>query len=489
VDESARTGGKKPRQQQHRANGPEPPVDQVALDLERALIGSLLMGAAWADVAHIVHIEDFSPAHRLIVSAIATLAGNGEAYDPVLTERQLQRTEHSEAAGGLAYLSELYRHTPSTINRVSYARQHRERALQRQLPAECRDDDEALARLRSKLSELDALKTPAARPSIILRHVADIVEEYRETEWLNGLHNILERRVIAVLAGVRDTLKSFVATHWGMTAALNGESVVILSGEGGGLGRRIEAWMRELAPARDLHELPVIALEHAVRLNVPEVMAMLVTAIDAQAVVPNVIVVDTLSKFTPGLKENSSEEMAAFLHLLSSALREHYDCTVLLVAHAGHGDVTRPRGSSVLMGNPDAEYISNKPDPKAQNVLVSRDRFKDSPALPPLAYTAKVIDLGRLDRHGDPVTSLVMWEASAGAVIASKPALKGAAQKKLLAALQERSPDGSAIWTLEEIRTIGRTLNLHKSTARDAANFLSTSGHLGATAGGWRLNP
>lgn len=327
-------------------------------------------------------------------------------------------------------------------------------------------------------------------PEIVLRHVADIVDERRESEWLKGLHKILERRVIAMLAGFRDTLKSFIAMHWAMTAALSGESVVILSGEGGGLGRRIEAWMQEFAPVRNLRELKLLALERPVRLNSAEVMTHLVAAINAAGIHPTLILIDTLSKFTPGMKENASEEVAAFLHLLSTLLRDHYGCTVLLVAHAGHGDAKRPRGSSVLMANPDAEYIVEKPDPKALNVLVTRDRFKDSPTLPPLAYAAQVVDLGRVDSYGEAVTSLVLFEAQAGAVIASKPALKGAAQKKLLAALQEQSPDGLAIWTLEDIRSIGtKELKLHKSSARSAANFLTTSGHLGPAAGGWRLNP
>jgi KaiC/GvpD/RAD55 family RecA-like ATPase len=345
---------------------------------------------------------------------------------------------------------------------------------------------EAAQRLLAARAKLDA----APPPPIVLRHVADIVEEHRETQWLDGLHKILERRVIALLAGVRDTLKSFIATHWAMTAAVKGERVVILSGEGLGLGRRIEAWMKEFAPARKLRELQVIALEKAVRLQVAEVMAALVAAINAAGITPTLIVIDTLSKFTPGMKENAQEEVSAFLDQLSAALRERYDCTILLVAHAGHGDAKRPRGSSVLMANPDAEYIAEKPDRKQQNVLVSRDRFKDSPAFPTLAYTANVADLGRLDRYGEPVTTLVLWEAAAGELIASKRALKGAAQKKLLAALQELSPDGSAIWTLEDIRSIGaKELELPKSTARYAANHLTTSGHLSATAGGWRLNP
>ena len=459
---------------------------------EAAVLGALLIGAPFAEVARIIGPEHFTRSDAaLIFRAIAALAGARTATDAVTVADLLEQTGHLQAAGGLAALSELARTTPTRENVSVYALAVRKDAdcrRLRKLVQEC-DGVELLDGVQGVLSARAALVAPS-QPTVVLRHLADVVEEHSETEWLNGLQKILERRVIALLAGFRDTLKSFIATHWAMTAAINGESVVILSGEGGGLGRRIEAWMKELAPVRKLRDLKILALERPIRLNASEVMLQLVAAIDAAGINPTLIVIDTLSKFTAGMKENASEEVAAFLHLVSTLLRDHYGCTVLLVAHAGHGDAKRPRGSSVLMANPDSEYITSKPDAKQQNVLVSRDRFKDSPALPPLAYTAHVVDLGREDNYGDPVTSLVLWEAQAGAVIASKPAVQGSARRKLLAGLQERSPDGTAVWTLAEIRAIGtKELKLPKNSAYDAANFLTTSGHMTQTVGGWKLNP
>ena len=469
-----------------RAQASPPPEDGRAIKSEEEVIGALLKGRPWSEISHVARAEDYSREHRLILAAIEQLADSGEPHDAIMVSQQLERRGHLLAAGGLARLSQLCRDTVTEANIGAHARAVRKTAITRRLPA-THHDPEAIAGLQRDLAELEALEKPAAPPAIVLRHVADIVAERRETEWLSGLHKILERRVIAVLAGVRDTLKSFIATHWAMSAAVKGESVLILSGEGRGLGRRIEAWMKEFAPARNLRDLPVIALEHAVRLNAGEVMAVLVAAIDDAGIIPTLILVDTLSKFTPGMNENSTEEMGAFLHLLSSMLREHYGCTVLVVAHAGHNDVTRPRGSSTLMANPDAEYIAKRPDPKEQNILVSRERFKDSPAFPPLAYTAKVLDLGRLDIYGEPVTSCVLWEASAGALIAAKPELQGKAQRQLMAALRAQAPTGPGIWTLADMREIGRTAGLHKNTARAAAEALTFSAHLTATVGGWKL--
>jgi hypothetical protein len=459
---------------------------------EANVLGSLLLGEPYAEVASFLGPQHFTvPAAALIYRAIAALASTGTVTDPFTVSELLSQLGHTQATGGIETLSKLARDTIVQKNFVTHARVVRDHADCRRLQQLAQSATgtellESVQRVMTARAPLDAREAPPT-PPIELRHVADIVAERRETEWLNGLHKILERRVIAILGGVRDTFKSFVGTHWCMVAAVSGESVVMLSGEGGGLGRRIEAWLQEFAPAKNLRDLKLLALERALRLNAAEVMAALSAAIDAAGVVPTLILIDTLSKFTPGMKENASEDVAAFLHLLSSALRERYGCTTLLVAHAGHGDAKRPRGSSVLMANPDAEYMAEKPDPKERTVLVSRDRFKDSPALPPLAYTAKVVDLGRLDAYGEPVTSLVLWEADSGHVIASKPALQGAAQRKLLAALQERSPDGSKVWSLEDIRSIGRELNLPRSSARYAANYLTTSGHLEAAGPGWKL--
>src|SRR5262249_52890184 len=150
--------------------------------------------------------------------------------------------------------------------------------------------------------------------------------------------------------------------------------------------------------------------------------------------------------------------------------RDHYGATVLLVAHSGHADPKRPRGSSTLMCNPDSEYIVERPSPTDNAVTVSRERYKDSAALAPLAYLAEVVDLQRVDRYGKPVTSLVLKNADAAAMIPAKKVseLRGKAQRQLLAALREATTDGAAIWTLADMREIGRKAGLDKGTARSA---------------------
>ena len=70
-------------------------------------------------------------------------------------------------------------------------------------------------------------------------------------------------------------------------------------------------------------------------------------------------------------------------------------------------------------------------------VTVSRERFKDGAALPPLAYEARVSDLGRCDKYGDPVTSLALLSTDA-------PVIKKASgrnQQRAVVALTEWTRD------------------------------------------------
>jgi AAA domain len=273
--------------------------------------------------------------------------------------------------------------------------------------------------------------TKEAKPRVVLRRAHEIVAEQREIAWL--LYKILEACVLAVLAGPRGTFKSFIALDWVMRIALQGYTVVILSGEGAGLDRRIDAWMRTHAPDVDLATLSILVLEHPLNLNLAADMEALREALEALPEKPAAVVVDTFSKFSAGIDENDNSEVAAYLSALAEQIREAFQTTVLLVAHSGHGDAKRPRGASTLMANPDAEYIVERPSPTVMNVTVSRERFKDGASLPPLAYEAKVIDLGRTDAYGEAVTSLALVTSDAPPI----PKRAGKYQERFETALKE----------------------------------------------------
>jgi hypothetical protein len=290
-------------------------------------------------------------------------------------------------------------------------------------PAEAYADDPQVARTAPAQN---------AKPKLVLRRAHEIVAEKRETTWL--LHKIIEANVLAVLAGPRGTFKSFIALDWLMRIALQGHTVVILSGEGAGIDRRIDAWMRTHAPDVELENMSVLVLERPLNLSLAVDMEALREAFEALPEKPAAVVIDTFSKFSAGIDENDNSEVAAYLSVLSECIRDAFGATVLLVAHSGHGDAKRPRGASSLMANPDAEYIVERPSPATMTVTVSRERFKDGASLPPMAYEAKVIDLGRSDAYGESVTSLALVTSDAPAIVAKRV---GKYQERFETALKE----------------------------------------------------
>jgi hypothetical protein len=330
--------------------------------------------------------------------------------------------------------------------------------------------------------------TNATGRRLTLRSIGEIVAERREATWL--IHNVLEANVLAVLAGPRASFKSFIGLDWAMRIAAAGNPVVILSGEGAGLGRRAEAWVQEHGNGRTLDELRLLALESVANLNAEADMGSLQQGIDEAGIRPALIIVDTFSKFSAGLDENSNQEVAEYLSKLTIGLRERYSATVLLVAHSGHGDSKRPRGASALMANPDAEYIVERPDVQAMVVNVTRERFKDTASMAPVAYEATEVDLGRADKYGERVKSLVMRETAAAGRKEREAMPQGKAQRQLLTALRERQKgsDSEMIWSLPDLRQIGREAAMSKTTAHAAAEALAFSPFMTGTVGGYKLS-
>jgi hypothetical protein len=325
---------------------------------------------------------------------------------------------------------------------------------------------------------------PCHPPKITLRPIGNIVAERRSVQWL--LPRVIEANVLAVIAGKRGTFKSFIALDWLMRIATTGKPAVMLSGEGAGLDRRVDAWMRAYGANIDIDTLPLLALERAVNLHAKEVMRALVAAIEAANFKPAIICIDTMSKYTAGLDENSNAEVAAFLTDLGAHLRDRYQATVLLVAHTGHGEGKRPRGAYALMANPDSEFIVERQD-GAMMVAISRERYKDAPSLAPLAYTLEPVDLGRLDELGDPVNSLILRPAEQAA---PRVRAKGANQVKALVALKEWSrANADAIHiTSPDISALLKAQGIARTRRPDALNFLVNSRILTAAIGGFTVH-
>jgi AAA domain len=281
------------------------------------------------------------------------------------------------------------------------------------------------------------------------RKLSALLTERRNVEWL--IRDFLEAGVIALFAGPKGSYKSALANDIAMRVACTGAPVFILSPEGSGLQRRLQGWLDEFQPFVNAETLPLYVRDRRLNLSAAEEMATLVTWLDEiekETGKPIALcVIDTWSKATAHDEDNNTQTK-----LLLGEIDRHLrhrgpkSATVLLVAHTGHSNQERARGASALAADTDAEYIVSF---KNETVAVTRGRFKDSPALPPLYFKPKARTLNYADGEGIKATSVVLVPVSAPAKRAQN--LTDTQQELLDHVTARLAVDGKAL-SLDRIR-------------------------------------
>nr|VFK58962.1 MAG: primary replicative DNA helicase [Candidatus Kentron sp. UNK]VFK68648.1 MAG: primary replicative DNA helicase [Candidatus Kentron sp. UNK] len=104
-------------------------------EAEQSVLGGLMMdGDALDRIADKLDAEDFyRKEHGLIFAAIRELAADGQPIDAVTVSERLEKRQLAQRAGGLAYLGNLVKSTPSAANITAYAEIVSEHALLRAL--------------------------------------------------------------------------------------------------------------------------------------------------------------------------------------------------------------------------------------------------------------------------------------------------------------------------------------------------------------------
>jgi len=112
-------------------------VPPNSIEAEQSLLGGLMLDhTSWDKIADVVTADDFyRKDHRLIFSAIATLAEGSNPCDVVTVSECLDNRSELDDAGGLEYIATLANETPGAANARSYARILRERSMLRSLIA------------------------------------------------------------------------------------------------------------------------------------------------------------------------------------------------------------------------------------------------------------------------------------------------------------------------------------------------------------------
>jgi len=106
-----------------------------SLEAEQSVLGGLMMNNdAWEIVEELIVEDDFYRRdHRLIFRSMSTLANLQSPLDAITVSEHLDLQGHGDDTGGLDYLAELVKNTPSAANIHAYSDVVRERALIREM--------------------------------------------------------------------------------------------------------------------------------------------------------------------------------------------------------------------------------------------------------------------------------------------------------------------------------------------------------------------
>ncbi|WP_415903623.1 replicative DNA helicase [Neptuniibacter sp. QD29_5] len=110
-------------------------VPPHSMEAEQSVLGGLMLdNNAWDTVSEVVLDDNFyRQEHRKIYRTMRKLVNDGNPIDVVTLSEELDRTSDLEGAGGLDYLIELAKNTPSASNIRAYSEIVRDRSLLRQM--------------------------------------------------------------------------------------------------------------------------------------------------------------------------------------------------------------------------------------------------------------------------------------------------------------------------------------------------------------------
>lgn len=168
-----------------------------------------------------------------------------------------------------------------------------------------------------------------------------------------------------------------------------------------GLETRVEAFRQRFLDETSVN--PPFYLQPAT-LNLIAEHPALIAVIEARIgnTPPVAIVLDTLNRSLQG-SESNDQDMGAYVKA-ADALREAFNCAVIVVHHCGV-EGTRPRGHTSLTGAVDAQ-LSVKRD-ASSNIIVETEWMKDGAEGEITCSRLEALEVGR-DEDGEPISSCVI---------------------------------------------------------------------------------
>jgi RecA-family ATPase len=197
------------------------------------------------------------------------------------------------------------------------------------------------------------------------------------------------------------------------------------------------------------------------------------------------IIIDTFARSIPGGNENDAKDVGVAV-AAADRIRVETDCCVGFVHHAGKDPSKGARGSSALRAAVDTEILI-----EAQNnqhtATVTKQRDLMAGQAMPFELVRQPVGL---HDDGTDITSCVVKQVDAEAQPAPERVvqLRSKCQRQLVAALRARSDaEPDQVWTLMDLRAVGREIGMSKGTARSVVDAIAATTYLRPSIGGYRF--
>jgi hypothetical protein len=183
--------------------------------------------------------------------------------------------------------------------------------------------------------------------------------------------------------------------------------------------------------------------------------------------------------------------MAAYIRA-ADAIRDAFDCLVVIVHHCGHNG-ERPRGHSSLIGALDVQIAVRRD--AANNIIAELELSKDSEVGLQLVSSLRVVEIG-VDQDRDAITSCVIEEVESPPVtVKTRPPPKSAqtalrALRKAIEEVGESAPASNTIpasvkvVTVETWRTYAYQSGISDTDDPDARRMAFKRAHKALVDGG-----
>lgn len=158
-------------------------------EAEQAVLGGLMLANGQFDaVAEVLQEGDFfKDAHKQIFNAVHSLSEADQPFDIVTLSEELSRRNELDAVGGMPYLSEIARNTPSAANIAAYAHIVREHSTIRHLISVANE----ISRLGYDSAGLDANDLL----QLAEKRVLEVAEGRPKEGGLEAMESLLKRTV------------------------------------------------------------------------------------------------------------------------------------------------------------------------------------------------------------------------------------------------------------------------------------------------------